>query len=184
MTTDIRALQQAFDDAELHADTDCLNTLLADDFTSIGERGYLLDKRQWIDRHTEFAYLSLETTEVDVRCYDRAAIVRCVQRSRAAWRGGGGGHGADSPTESDMDQTARRVAFCGAKVRRTQNLLPSGSAMTTQFRYEPWPTSVLVAPRPSSLVTSASVLPLRYGPMSLEDSVGWAKPSCSDGGDE
>lgn len=28
---DIRELQQAFDDAELHADTDRLNTLLADD---------------------------------------------------------------------------------------------------------------------------------------------------------
>ncbi len=27
--TDIRELQQAFDDAELHADTDRLNTLLA-----------------------------------------------------------------------------------------------------------------------------------------------------------
>jgi hypothetical protein len=85
--TDIRGLRQAFDDAELHADTDRLESLLAADFRSIGERGYLLDKRQWIDRHAEFAYLSLETTELDIRRYDRAAIVRCVQRSRASWRG-------------------------------------------------------------------------------------------------
>ncbi len=84
---DIRELQQAFDDAELHADTDRLNTLLADDFISIGERGFQLDKRQWIARHADFAYLSLETAELDVRCYDHAAIVRCVQRSRATWRG-------------------------------------------------------------------------------------------------
>ena len=84
---DIRELQQAFDDAELHADTDRLDTLLADDFMSIGERGFQLDKRQWIDRHADFAYLALETAELDVRCYDRAAIVRCVQRSRASWRG-------------------------------------------------------------------------------------------------
>ncbi len=87
MITDIRELQQAFDNAELHADTDRLNTLLADDFMSIGERGYQLNKRQWIDRHVDFAYHSLETSELDVRRYDHAAIVRCVQRSRASWRG-------------------------------------------------------------------------------------------------
>jgi ketosteroid isomerase-like protein len=29
----------------------------------------------------------METTEVHVRRYDGAAIVRCVQRSRASWRG-------------------------------------------------------------------------------------------------
>nr|WP_236647367.1 MULTISPECIES: nuclear transport factor 2 family protein [unclassified Micromonospora] len=40
-----------------------------------------------MDRHADFAYLSLTTTELDVRRYDRAAIVRCVQRSRATWRG-------------------------------------------------------------------------------------------------
>jgi hypothetical protein len=84
---DIRELQQAFDDAELHADTDRLNTLLADDFISIGERGFQLDKRQWIARHADFAYLSLDTAELDVRRYDHAAIVRCVQRSRGTWRG-------------------------------------------------------------------------------------------------
>jgi hypothetical protein len=87
MTTDIRELHQAFNEAELGADTDRLNSLLADDFSSIGERGFQLDKRQWIDRHADFAYLSLQTTELDVRRYDRAAIVRCVQRSRATWRG-------------------------------------------------------------------------------------------------
>lgn len=49
--------------------------------------------------------------------------------------------------------------FYGARVRTTSNSLPSGSAMTTQFRSEPWPTSVVVAPRPSNLVTSSLVLP-------------------------
>ncbi|MBO0868422.1 MAG: nuclear transport factor 2 family protein [Micromonosporaceae bacterium] len=87
MTAEIRELQQAFTDAELHADTDRLETLLADDFISIGERGYLLDKRQWIGRHADFGYLALETTELDIRRYDRAAIVRCLQHSRATWRG-------------------------------------------------------------------------------------------------
>jgi hypothetical protein len=86
VTTHIQQLQQSFDDAELHADTGRLHQLLADDFVSIGERGFKLDKRQWIDRHAEFAYISLETSELDIRHYGHAAIVRCVQRSRATWR--------------------------------------------------------------------------------------------------
>ncbi len=50
------ACARAFDDAELRGDTGLLHRLLADDFGSIGERGYQLDKRQWIDRHAEFTY--------------------------------------------------------------------------------------------------------------------------------
>ena len=84
---DILELRQAFDDAELRADAGRLDELLADDFLSIGEQGYQLDKRQWIDRHRDFRYLAIETAEADVRRYDKAAIVRCVQRSRATWQG-------------------------------------------------------------------------------------------------
>lgn len=87
MTSDIRELQQAFTDAELHADTARLEALLADDFQSIGEQGRVLDKRQWIGRHAEFAYRAVDLTEVEVSHYDRAAILRCVQRSRATWKG-------------------------------------------------------------------------------------------------
>jgi hypothetical protein len=87
MADDILELQRAFDDAELRADADQLDELLADDFLSIGEQGYQLDKRQWIDRHGDFRYLAIETSEVNVRRYDKAAIVRCVQRSRATWQG-------------------------------------------------------------------------------------------------
>jgi hypothetical protein len=84
---DILELQRAFDDAELRADAGRLEELLANDFQSIGEQGFVLDKRQWIGRHGDFRYLDIETTEVDVRHYDKAAIVRCVQRSRATWQG-------------------------------------------------------------------------------------------------
>jgi ketosteroid isomerase-like protein len=84
---DILELQRAFDDAELHGDAARLEALLADDFASIGEQGFQLGKREWIDRHGEFRYLDIETTEADVRRYGKTAIVRCVQRSRATWRG-------------------------------------------------------------------------------------------------
>ena len=87
MADDILELQRAFDDAELRGDANRLDALLADDFLSIGEQGFQLGKRQWIDRHADFRYLAVETTEVDVRRYDKTAIVRCVQRSRASWRG-------------------------------------------------------------------------------------------------
>jgi ketosteroid isomerase-like protein len=87
MADDILELRRAFDDAELRGDADRLDALLADDFLSIGEQGYQLGKREWIDRHRDFRYLSVETTELDVRHYGTTAIVRCAQRSRATWRG-------------------------------------------------------------------------------------------------
>lgn len=89
---DILELQRAFDDAELHGDAIRLEALLTDDFASIGEQGYQLDKRAWVDRYRDFRYLSIETTsiettEANVRRYDKTAVVHCVQRSRATWRG-------------------------------------------------------------------------------------------------
>jgi hypothetical protein len=84
---EILELQDAFDDAELRGDAVRLDSLLADDFLSVGEQGYVLGKQEWIGRHGDFRYLSVETSEVDVRRYDNTAIVRCVQRSRASWRG-------------------------------------------------------------------------------------------------
>ncbi|NYF56152.1 nuclear transport factor 2 family protein [Micromonospora purpureochromogenes] len=87
MISDVHRLQRAFDEAELRADTDVLNALLADDFRSIGEQGYVLDKAQWVGKFAEFAYTSLESSEVEVFFYGHAAIVRCVQRSHSTWRG-------------------------------------------------------------------------------------------------
>jgi len=83
----ILELRQAFDDAWLRGDADRLDALLADDFLSIGEQGYQLGKREWIDRHRDFRYLSLETTELDVRHYGPTAIVRRAHHSRASWHG-------------------------------------------------------------------------------------------------
>lgn len=84
---DVYQIQRAFDEAESRADTDTLDTLLADDFRSIGEQGYVLDKAQWVGKFAEFAYMSLESSDVEVWYYGHAAIVRCVQRSHSTWRG-------------------------------------------------------------------------------------------------
>jgi hypothetical protein len=67
---DILQRRQAFDDAELRGDADRLDALLG--------------KREWIDRHHDFRYLSLETTEPDARHHGPTAIVRCAQRGRAS----------------------------------------------------------------------------------------------------
>jgi hypothetical protein len=86
VNSEVRRFQQAFDKAERRADIDTLQALLADDFRSIGDQGYMLDKAQWIGKFTDFAYISLDSSDVEVSCYDHAAIVRCVQRSRSTWR--------------------------------------------------------------------------------------------------
>jgi len=87
VSSTIHGLRRAFEEAELGADADALNALLADDFRSIGEQGYVLDKGQWIGKFAEFAYTSLASSDVEVCFYGHAAIVRCIQRSQSVWRG-------------------------------------------------------------------------------------------------
>src|SRR5438552_13711938 len=82
---EIRRLQVEFDQAELHADTDKLRELIADDFLSIGPKGFVLDKEEWIGRHANFAYQRVDTSEVDVRGYDHTYSVRNVQHNRATY---------------------------------------------------------------------------------------------------
>lgn len=84
---DLLRSQQEFDQAELRADVDRLELLLADDFLSIGERGFVLNKSQWVARHADFAYVSTESRDLDVRRYDRCAIIRDIHHSRATWQG-------------------------------------------------------------------------------------------------
>jgi hypothetical protein len=87
MTVDLHRLQRAFDEAESRGDTDALNALLAHDFRSIGEQGYVLDKAQWLGKFAEFSYASLVSSDIEISVYGHAAIVRCVQRSHSTWRG-------------------------------------------------------------------------------------------------
>ena len=51
MTKDqIAELCEKFNAAERSGDTSSLQSLLADDFQSIGPKGFILSKRQWIER--------------------------------------------------------------------------------------------------------------------------------------
>ena len=86
MKEEILQLQKHFDEAELKADKKVLEQLIADDFLSIGPKGFVLNKREWIDRHVHFKYLELQTSEVDVRLYNKAAIVRNIQKNKATYK--------------------------------------------------------------------------------------------------
>ena len=87
MTETILERQRAFDRAELEGDREALARLLTDDFVSIGPKGFVLDKPAWIGRHAQFKYQSLQTSDVDLREYDGAAIVRNVQENQATYNG-------------------------------------------------------------------------------------------------
>ncbi len=87
MNLEPSSLQQAFAEAESHADTATLQTLLSEDFRSIGDQGYMLDKAQWLGKFADFSYTGLQSSDVEVSCYDHAAIVRYVQHSTSIWRG-------------------------------------------------------------------------------------------------
>lgn len=82
----IREQQERFDAAERSGDTAVLEELLTEDFQSIGPKGFVLDKAAWIGRHGYFTYLTLDVSETDVRVYDKAAVVRNVQRNTATHR--------------------------------------------------------------------------------------------------
>ena len=84
MASEIDRLRSGFDAAERPA---ALGRLLADDFRSIGEQGFVLDEEQWIGKFADFAYTSLDSTDVEVRSSGHTAVVRCVQRSNSTWRG-------------------------------------------------------------------------------------------------
>ncbi len=82
---EVLAVQHRFDEAELHADREALEELIADDFRSIGPKGFVMNKRQWIDRHGQFRYHELRTSEMEAVRYGDAAIVRDVQTNHASY---------------------------------------------------------------------------------------------------
>ena len=75
--------------AELRGDVAFLQRALADDFMAVGPLGFMLTKREWIERHQsgDMTYAALTLDEVRVRVYDQAAVLigRTVQD--AAYRG-------------------------------------------------------------------------------------------------
>lgn len=70
-------------DAELRGDTDALREVLADDFVGIGPRGFVLGKRDWIDRHGTHALEYSEFTWDDVQIHLHGSVAVMTGRNHA-----------------------------------------------------------------------------------------------------
>lgn len=75
--------------AEQQGDTTTLDELAVDDFTLVGPFGFLLTKKQWLDRYRDGDLVTSELRweEVTVRDYGTAAVAVGVHAQRAAHRG-------------------------------------------------------------------------------------------------
>jgi ketosteroid isomerase-like protein len=87
MDEEVKQLQKRFDEAELKGDKEELSVLISDDFLSVGPKGFVLDKPQWINRHDQFKYHELKTDEADIRMHGSTAIVCNIQRNKAEYEG-------------------------------------------------------------------------------------------------
>jgi ketosteroid isomerase-like protein len=87
--TDVRALSQAWVDAELTGDPAALERLAAAGFRLVGPVGFVLDRDQWANRYrggvlelTELSY-----TDVDVRLHGDTAISIGVHAQKGTHQG-------------------------------------------------------------------------------------------------
>jgi hypothetical protein len=76
-------------DAEARGDAAALDPLLGADFRGDGPAGYVLGKREWLDRHRsgDLVVSAFEWTVVELRVRRRSAIGSGVQTQVARYRG-------------------------------------------------------------------------------------------------
>jgi ketosteroid isomerase-like protein len=76
-------------EAELRGDVSALDALLTDDFTAVGPRGFVLDKKKWLDRYASGSLVhdSFTWDEVTVRQYGGSAVAVGVQGQQSVFDG-------------------------------------------------------------------------------------------------
>ncbi|MET9220301.1 nuclear transport factor 2 family protein [Streptomyces sp. NPDC088197] len=76
-------------EAERRGDVTALDALLTDDFSAVGPRGFVLDKKQWLDRYASGALVhdAFTWAEVTIRQYGRAAVATGVQGQQSIFDG-------------------------------------------------------------------------------------------------
>lgn len=86
---DVRAALDEFAAAELKADTDALDGLLAADFLGVGPLGFVLTKDQWLDRYRSGALVpaAFELRDIGVRRYGETAVAMAVQKQEGSYHG-------------------------------------------------------------------------------------------------
>jgi ketosteroid isomerase-like protein len=82
-------LGHRWSDAEQRGDVDELSALATDDFTLVGPVGFVLTKRQWLDRYRngDLVTTSIVLAEVAVRDYGEVAVAVGVHTQQAAYHG-------------------------------------------------------------------------------------------------
>ena len=86
---EILALGARWAEAELHADTNILDEIAADDFRLVGPFGFVLGKTQWLDRYLsgDLVTSSLDWEDVEVREFGETAIAIGRQTQQATYQG-------------------------------------------------------------------------------------------------
>jgi ketosteroid isomerase-like protein len=76
-------------EAERLGDVTALDALLTEDFTAVGPHGFVLDKKQWMDRYASGALIHDAFTweEVKVRRHGQAAVAVGVQGQQSIYDG-------------------------------------------------------------------------------------------------
>lgn len=85
----IRALVQRWADLERTQDADGFEGLLTNRFHGIGPVGFVLDARQWADRHRggEVVNHAFDVTNIEITRYGDTAVVHAVETQRTTARG-------------------------------------------------------------------------------------------------
>jgi ketosteroid isomerase-like protein len=85
----VRELEQAWARAEARGDSAALDALSTDGFRLVGPAGFVLDKRQWLDRYREGRFVTHELSleEPSTVVYDETAVTIGRQVQHAEYQG-------------------------------------------------------------------------------------------------
>jgi ketosteroid isomerase-like protein len=86
---ELRELERRWTEAEIQADVAALDALAADDFTLVGPAGFVLDKRQWLERYRQgdLVTRSLRLEDTMTRIWGNAAVSIGRHIQEAEYRG-------------------------------------------------------------------------------------------------
>ncbi|MGH3431358.1 MAG: nuclear transport factor 2 family protein [Thermocrispum sp.] len=88
-TNEIEHLGMRWAAAEVRGDTDELAAMITDDFTMVGPLGFVLDREQWLGRHTsgDLVTEQLNWVDVQVRVLGATAISIGTQEQQVKHKG-------------------------------------------------------------------------------------------------
>jgi hypothetical protein len=89
MYDDLSELGLAWAEAERAGDTATLDEMLTDDFLGVGPLGFMLSKRQWLDRYRsgDLVHLKFSWEGNRIRTYGAMAILIGIQAQETCYQG-------------------------------------------------------------------------------------------------